>query len=643
MLFFLVCASAVLGAMGWLTVEMLKLEDRRAEAEREKNLQQAIRVALWRMDSFAQIFVATESARAYQYYNALFSPEQAYFLTQSAPGGTNWTVACAEDFRVPSPLLRAEPSYCRLHFQVAQDTSDGTAHLTSPRYPPSAENREFALNTQNVRQDELVRAAGLMEQLKALAHPERLVEIARAIGEPGVGAPTLPAGVSQGWPPLAMDTRTPPWQQSQTELTQRRQTASQALNVQQEMSTPLSMDALETEVSSLHPVWLGAGSADPQLVLLRTVRIRRSAGDESIVQGVWVDWPVLRKAMLEKVKDIFPKAELVPADDNSDAPERLATIPAVLRMNGVATLAASAPVPGLAGSRRAGLYVAWAGVLAALLAVGVVVRAIIDLGERRGRFVSAVTHELRTPLTTFCLYSEMLADGMVRDEKARQSYLGTLKLESQRLARIVENVLCYARLAEVRASVHTEDVDGRDMLDRFVPAMTRRAEEAGMRLVTRTDAAAGATLRVDPQTVERILMNLVDNACKYARGHAGAEGVVDDRIHLDVVARPGELEFVVSDHGPGIPRELRRTVFTAFNRSRTKTESTAPGLGLGLSLARGLARELGGELRLVGTPAGFANGTAMALVLPARLAPLEEGEMMAEGELEGAPEAPGVV
>jgi signal transduction histidine kinase len=634
MLFFGACAAAVLAAMGWLTVEMLKLEDREAAAKREASLQTNIRLALWRMDSFAQLFIATESARPHLYYNSLFSPEQAYYLTQGSPGGNSWAVACAEDFRVPSPLLRSEPAYCRLHFQVARDASEGAAHLSSPRYPPSAENREFALNTQNVRQDELVKAAGLMEQLKAMAHPERLMEIARLLSDQKTaGGEPLPPGASPGMISEIVDARTPsPRQQSQAELSQRRQTATQAMNVQQELSAPLSMDAMETEVSPLTPAWLGAGSDEVQLVLLRTVHVKRAVGSDEVVQGVWVDWPILRTSLLAKVKDIFPKAELVPADLHSDEPERLATIPAVLRTNGYAAVPAN-----LATSpRRAGLYVAWAGVLASLLAVGVVVRAIIDLGERRGRFVSAVTHELRTPLTTFCLYSEMLADGMVRDESSKRTYLATLKHESQRLARIVENVLCYARLSEVRASAHTEDVDALDLLDRSIPAMERRAEEAGMLLVTDVNAARGARLRVDPQTVERILMNLVDNACKYAHGHPQPDGSVDDRIHLAVHAghgaggagraggaggAAGTLEFIVADHGPGIPKDMRRAVFTPFNRSRTKTESTAPGLGLGLSLARGLARELGGELRLIPCPPGFPTGTAMALVIPAVFEP----------------------
>src|SRR5690606_23556726 len=98
-------------------------------------------------------------------------------------------------------------------------------------------------------------------------------------------------------------------------------------------------------------------------------------------------------------------------------------------------------------------------VLVAVGAIGLVLRASMDLSDRRGRFVSAVTHELRTPLTTFCLYTEMLADGVVAREEARREYLSTLKDESRRLARIVENVLAYARLGEGRPKTRPAPID----------------------------------------------------------------------------------------------------------------------------------------------------------------------------------------
>ncbi|MBC7771185.1 MAG: HAMP domain-containing histidine kinase, partial [Pyrinomonadaceae bacterium] len=245
----------------------------------------------------------------------------------------------------------------------------------------------------------------------------------------------------------------------------------------------------------------------------------------------------------------------------------------------------------------------------------------MELGERRGRFVSAVTHELRTPLTTFCLYSQMLADGMVRDESAKREYLNTLKREANRLAKIVENVLCFARLSEVRSTSRAEETDAADLLDRTVPTLARRAAESGMTLDVDIEALRGATLCVDPQTVERILTNLVDNACKYAAGYcppgeAGGSGIADDRIHIRGAVIDRQVSISVADHGPGIPISQRSKVFRAFNRSGSDSSNTKPGLGLGLSLSRGLARSLGGDLTLGAPPSG-SSGAVLTLIIPA--------------------------
>jgi signal transduction histidine kinase len=360
----------------------------------------------------------------------------------------------------------------------------------------------------------------------------------------------------------------------------------------------------------LYPVWFRGGS-EWQLILLRTVHIKE---EEEFIQGVWVDWPRLRHALLDRIKDRIPDADLEPMPDAGiESDRKLAGIPALL-------VAKAPPVVAVAGvtPTRVTLSIAWAGVIAAVMAIGLVLRAIIDLGERRGRFVSAVTHELRTPLTTFCLYSQMLADNMVREEPKRSEYLSTLKRESQRLAKIVENVLYFARLSEVRASVANEPVEGGEMLDRIVPVLARRASESGMTLDWDLEAARGAVVRADPQTLERILANLVENACKYAKDFARADGTIDNRVHLRTRAANGMLEIQVADHGPGIARGNRRRAFRAFNRT-DDTSNTAPGLGLGLSLARGLARSLRGDLRIVGFGGEDGQGAVLSLTIPAEV------------------------
>jgi len=259
---------------------------------------------------------------------------------------------------------------------------------------------------------------------------------------------------------------------------------------------------------------------------------------------------------------------------------------------------------------RITLIVSWIAVLAAVVAIGLVLRASLALSDRRGRFVSAVTHELRTPLTTFCLYSQMLADGMVPEGEPRRRYLQTLKAESERLAAIVESVLEYARLGTRRRAAQAPAEDAAELLASIVPALAERAARCGLTLQANLNHLNGARLRADRASVERILSNLVENACKYA---AGAD---DRRLVLRARRRDSRVEVRLRDFGPGVPRAERHRIFSPFVRAARAADAAKPGLGLGLALSRGLARAAGGDLRLARTR---GQGAEFVLTLQAEL------------------------
>jgi signal transduction histidine kinase len=237
-------------------------------------------------------------------------------------------------------------------------------------------------------------------------------------------------------------------------------------------------------------------------------------------------------------------------------------------------------------------------------------RGAVTLSERRGAFVSAVTHELRTPLTTFRMYTEMLADGMV-DERRRDRYVRTLQAEAERLGHLVENVLAYARLERNRHGGRVEVLPVAEVVARCQEHLAARAAQAEMTLVVAIDAAADAELRVDAAAVERVLFNLVDNACKYAAS------ATDRRIHLEAGAPAGgAVTLRVRDHGPGVdPRDARR-LFRPFSKSAKEAAQTAPGVGLGLALGRRLARAMGGALRVEPNTTERGGGACFALQLP---------------------------
>jgi signal transduction histidine kinase len=366
----------------------------------------------------------------------------------------------------------------------------------------------------------------------------------------------------------------------------------------------------QVETGPLDPFWCAnPRSGAFELILRRTVTV----GAARLEQGIWIDWPTLRARLLASAHDLVPHAVLQPiAVPVSGAPapptsQMLASIPVLLDPG-----PAPAPVhEPLFSSAHFALLVTWGAVLAGVLAIGLVLRTSMELGDRRGRFVSAVTHELRTPLTTFRLYTGMLAGGMV-GESSRREYLSTLESESGRLARIVENVLDYARLGG-RAARRNVLVGASDLVASIIPSLDRAVSQRGMLLIADIDIPPSLRVSADAATVERILLNLVDNACKYAGASA------DRRIHVTARAlvrplRPLVLEVRVRDHGPGIPRAERRQVFRPFHRARRDAEGPQSGLGLGLALSRGLARELGGELELAWDQPG---GAELRLLVPA--------------------------
>lgn len=344
-----------------------------------------------------------------------------------------------------------------------------------------------------------------------------------------------------------------------------------------------------------------------------------------VVQGMWLDWPMLRSNLLALSQDLLPGATLelcAPMSSSAAAGDgglMLASIPARLvlpdqpatHISMISLLSGATWTP-----TRIAIIGGWIAVLGGIFAIGWVLRQSVQLGERRGRFVSAVTHELRTPLTTFALYSQMLADGMVQDPEAQREYHQTLRKESDRLSRIVESVLDYARLGKQRSDANGNtirpSIGAADLLAALEPHLRSRASVNGLDLILDTPDLANVTLRAERDSIERILENLVENAGKYA----AAEGR-DNRLHLTATVDGRWLNLDLADHGPGIPANEAKRIFAPFERGKAQQDGSKPGLGLGLAFARGLARDLGGDLILLGSQREF--GAIFRLRIPAEI------------------------
>jgi signal transduction histidine kinase len=350
----------------------------------------------------------------------------------------------------------------------------------------------------------------------------------------------------------------------------------------------------EIKISLLKPVWI-----NDELILIRRVSVDK----DEYIQGCWLDWPRIQDWLIASIRDLFPQAHLEAGKDGNNQGRSLAALPVLMDTGPFAANLAN-PVSPL----RFSLWIAWLCVGTAILATAILFWGTHSLSERRAAFVSAVTHELRTPLTTFRLYTEMLAEGMVPEEKQRHQYLVTLKQEADRQYHLIENVLAYSRMERGRYGGQKETISLGAWLERIQPRLVELADLSAMTFVPADEnMLADLHLLTDVAALERILFNLVDNACKYARSAA------DKRIHIEAALENKKIRIRIRDHGPGIPTKDVAKLFKPFHKSARDAANSSPGVGLGLSLCRRLARSIGGDLIL---EQNQNNGATFALVLP---------------------------
>ena len=220
-------------------------------------------------------------------------------------------------------------------------------------------------------------------------------------------------------------------------------------------------------------------------------------------------------------------------------------------------------------------------------------------------FVSNVSHEMKTPLTTIRMYAEMLADERVEDPAKRRRYFATIGRETTRLARLVNNALDFGRLEAGRKEYRAETIALAPWLAHLAEVQAPRLAEAGVQLLL-SETPEDATVRCDADSLDQMVLNLVDNAVKYAAGG----GAIDVRVE----ARGTAWAIVVADRGPGVPAAHRERIFERFHRVDETLTAKTTGAGLGLTIARRLARDQGGDLAYRDRNGG---GAEFVLTLPA--------------------------
>ena len=222
----------------------------------------------------------------------------------------------------------------------------------------------------------------------------------------------------------------------------------------------------------------------------------------------------------------------------------------------------------------------------------------------RDNFLYHVTHELRTPLTNIQAYAETLTKPDFDDEQTRKELYNVIISETQRLSRLIENVLNISQLEVGTARMEIDDVDLVRILRQIVQDHLGAADEKRIDL-TLTLPPKTPKIRGDKQRLAVLFNNLIGNAIKYTPSGGSA------KVELAVAEQT--VRVCVSDNGAGIAPADQPHVFDKFYRGESDAVQDVPGTGLGLAIAREVARLHGGDIRLDSAP---EQGVTFTVELP---------------------------
>ena len=300
-------------------------------------------------------------------------------------------------------------------------------------------------------------------------------------------------------------------------------------------------------------------------------------------------------------------------------PDRLSSVISSERLGAArlvddSTPGAFAVVPGLALLPPKSVddgVMAW-GLGLLLIALGVILLASLvalrraalreaEASAAKAEFLTSMTHELKTPLASIRLLAEMLEEGRYANEEKRDSYQRQISSEAARLSMHIENVLDLGRLERGERGFDLREQGLLALVEEAVELFRPIADRDGLTLEL-TLPSQELTLLVDRSALVQVLLNLMDNARKYAASGQRIVIVADaERVTL-------------RDFGPGVPEAERERIFARFRRGLAQADGVTPGVGLGLHLARTLMRAQGGDIELMPAPEG--GGAMFAIKLP---------------------------
>jgi signal transduction histidine kinase len=250
-----------------------------------------------------------------------------------------------------------------------------------------------------------------------------------------------------------------------------------------------------------------------------------------------------------------------------------------------------------------------AGILAGGLLTARAVMREVKLAKLKAGFVSNVSHGLKTPLTSLKMFADMLRSGQVKDEAERRECLDVIAQETERLGRLIQQVLDFGRL-EARRRPFRWTMGPLEPVVRAEAERFRRTTGMGAEAFVVRIAVNTPPVTHDPDALAEVVSNLLSNAYKYTRRE-------DRRIEVTLGPQRGRVVLAVEDNGPGVPRRERRRIFDQFYRADDLLTREVEGTGLGLAIARHIVQAHGGRIFVEDRPQG---GSRFVVLLPAAAA-----------------------
>jgi signal transduction histidine kinase len=228
----------------------------------------------------------------------------------------------------------------------------------------------------------------------------------------------------------------------------------------------------------------------------------------------------------------------------------------------------------------------------------------MELAETRAQFVSSVSHELKTPLTAIRMYAETLAMGRSLDKEAQNEYLETISNESERLSRLVDDVLLFSKIEQGKALYRFRPVRLADALEKAARTIAYPLAKHGFQLRMELQADS-LEVDADADALEQAVLNLLTNAMKYSTSRK--------EIELRLLRRSAEAAIEVRDYGIGIAAAEQARIFEKYYRAPTEENRLIPGTGLGLTLVAQIAKAHGGHVDIASEP---GKGSTFTIRLP---------------------------